>query len=506
MFHAPFLERCQQLIAAALSAACSSIGPPLAAALEAAAAHDPEAAGQLQPGAWPSMCSAPEGQTAPAAGAAGIDRSASHTSSSIRRALSLHPSGAAAQDAGTAGFRNEVRAIQRVFDEQLHAALKAVLLLTSARPAEGGGLLQQQPGTPHTPSRTSSLQPAGSGSMLRAGSLQPGSPAFSVLGASPAAATAASAAAAAAGKQRARELEASAQQQCLAVTQQLAGRLQQQLQALPEPPAGVCGASTVEQVLLLSRVCSALAAHSVGLPAVLGPPDAWPAAVAAGPHAGTPGQHGTSTSSLPASLASGVGGLGPAAAALLRMHHPGLGAPQAPGAAAAGALAQLAALQQQLHSVACAGYAMWAAWVGASLAAELAAAVSSDELLHSDLTPLSWSEVKLAAGGADVSAAGLQELLGDASAAGGDMSFALPACPSASVMQLLNRACWVSGCLAVMSSPALRRQCTATLPPSAMHPCLPTLLAHRRRCGARASTSSTWTRCSCCCGRCTAPR
>lgn len=260
------------------------------------------------------------------------------------------------------------------------------------------------------------------------------------------------AAAAAAGKQRTADLEAFAQQQCLQLVQQLAGNLQQRLQGLPTPVAGVQGAADVEQVLLLARLCTALGAGSCMLPAVLGPTDAWPAAVKAGPHARPPGSGSSASggmgSTLPACLAQGVGALGPAAAALLRMHHPGLqpGQASAAGAAGAGAASQLAVLQQQLHSIACGGYATWAAWVAASLGADLAAGLASDELLCSDSTPLSWTEVKMAAdgGGLDVaSTSGLYDLLDDAAAAG-DMCFALPACPSAAMMQMLNRACWVS--------------------------------------------------------------
>jgi hypothetical protein len=357
-----------------------------------------------------------------------------------------------------AGFRNEVVSIQRLFDQQLHAALQAVLLLTAA---------EQQPGQNSSkagafgPSRSTSLQPTSSTAssmLLRGGSLhQPGSPAtpsgVAAAAAGSAASSAAAAAAAAAGKQRGSELEAFAQQECVRLTEQLAGRLQQQLQSLPAaPPAGPAGAADVEQVLLLARLCTSLAAASCMLPAFLGPPGAWPAAVKAGPHADGGSQSGGAGgglgSSLPASLAQGVGSLGPAAAALLRLHHPGLAAAAAPNSQAAAAATQLAVLQQQLHAVACSGYAQWAAWVGASLAAELAAAIAADELLHSDATPLSWGEVRLvAAAGAADGSEGLLDLLDDegAAAAAGDMSFALPACPSAAVMQLLSRAAWVSG-------------------------------------------------------------
>jgi hypothetical protein len=130
------------------------------------------------------------------------------------------------------------------------------------------------------------------------------------------------------------------------------------------------------------------------------------------------------------------------------MHHPGLANPQQSGAAS-GTAALLVSLQQELHRIACSGYAAWAAWVSSSFANEVSAAFAADELLYSDITPLAWTETKLStdAAGADAATAGLLDLLGDAAAAGGDMSFALPACPSSAVLQALSRACWVGGCI-----------------------------------------------------------
>jgi hypothetical protein len=85
--------------------------------------------------------------------------------------------------------------------------------------------------------------------------------------------------------------------------------------------------------------------------------------------------------------------------------------------------------------------------VGASFAGEVSAALSVDELLYSDSTPLAWTQTKLStdADAADAAGAGLLDLLDDATAAAGDMSFSLPACPSAAVLQASSRACWVSG-------------------------------------------------------------
>lgn len=115
LFHQPFLERCKQLIAASLSEACSSIQTPLTAALEAAAAHDYEAAGHLQPGSWPSVATGTAADAAAAAAAAGVlERAGSLWASAgalspkysgVVRAMALHPSGLLKDDQGTAGER-----------------------------------------------------------------------------------------------------------------------------------------------------------------------------------------------------------------------------------------------------------------------------------------------------------------------------------------------------------------------------------------------------------------
>jgi hypothetical protein len=260
---------------------------------------------------------------------------------------------------------------------------------------------------------------------------------------------AAAAASAAAGKARSAELQQYAQQQCVELMQKLAGQLQQQLQQLPAAPAGAAGAPVVEQVLLLARLCHAFGTDSTMLPALLGPPEAWPAAAKAGPDA-TAAASGSSSNTLPASIAQGMSALGPAAAALLRMHHPSLmGQAGSGGAAAAAAASQLAALQQQLHAIACSGYSTWAAWVASSLSAALLAALKADELLHSSSAPLSWIETCVTAdghGGTDAAAELLDPLESDGGAAvgAGDMRFALPGCPSSALLQMLSLACSVS--------------------------------------------------------------
>eukprot|EP00775_Hariotina_reticulata_P013484 gene13484-13609_t len=176
------------------------------------------------------------------------------------------------------------------------------------------------------------------------------------------------------------------------------------------------------------------------LPALLGSPEGWPTASKAGPDAAVLASAAVSSAGVPAFLAQGIGSLGPAAAALLRKHHPSLTS-QGSSAAALAAAAQLATLQEQLQGIANAGHACWASWVAHSLSASLLAALQGDELLHSTLTPTSWLETRLQAEGGEMGAADLLDALGDAPAAG-DMSFALPACPSSSVLQMLSLACW----------------------------------------------------------------
>jgi hypothetical protein len=286
--------------------------------------------------------------------------------------------------------------------------------------------------------------------------------------------SAAAAASTAAGKARSAELQQYAQQQCVELMQQLAGQLQQQLQQLPAAPQGAGGAPVIEQVLLLARLCHALATGSTMLPALLGPAEAWPAAAAAGPDAAA-AVSGSSSNALPASIAQGMSALGPAAAALLRMHHPSLmGQAGGSSAAAAAAASQLAALQQQLHGIACSGYSAWAAWVASSLSAALLAALTADELLHSSSAPLSWLETCVTGdghGSSDAAASLLDPLESDGGAAtGGDMRFGLPGCPSSALLQTLSLACSVScsvqhlhqGCCPHLCIVCPMRQCVYT--------------------------------------------
>lgn len=131
LFHTPFLERCKQIIAAALAEACGSIQPPLAAALEAAAQHEPEPAGHLQPGSWPSVHSTAADKAAAAAAAEALERAGSlWTAGSVgqgnsswglnSRALSMHPSGALKEDQSAAGEDwSQIRLQSHQFSDQL---------------------------------------------------------------------------------------------------------------------------------------------------------------------------------------------------------------------------------------------------------------------------------------------------------------------------------------------------------------------------------------------------
>jgi hypothetical protein len=443
-----------------------------------------------------------------------------------------------------AAFRSEVSNIKQLFDARLHAALQAVLLLTGSSPEEqdastaaaAGAMSRSTTATPTTlaaAARTGSL----AAGIARASSVAPAATAtaFGSSSSSPAG-SAAAGACAAAGKARSAELQQYAQQQCVVLMQRLAGQLQQQLQQLPAAPQGAAGAPVVEQVLLLARLCHALATGSTMLPALLGPPEAWPAAAKAGPDAAA-SSSGSSSNALPASIAQGMSALGPAAAALLRMHHPSLmGQPGGGSAAAAAAASQLAALQQQLHGIACSGYSIWATWVACSLSAALLAALKADELQHSSTAPLSWIETCVAADGHSAAASLLDPLEGDgAAAAGGDMRFALPGCPSSALLQMLSLACSVSCSVLVLPGFTCFLTCVKEIASvkdralkwfsrSVCLPCsagvaamrladvrgaegsLKLLLCYRlycRRRGEQASTSSAQMRCSCCSGSCT---
>lgn len=75
LLHKPFLERCKEVIAAALAEACSSLQEPLSAALAAASQHEPEPAGQMPPDTWPAFSTAAADVRASVGG--GMDRSGS---------------------------------------------------------------------------------------------------------------------------------------------------------------------------------------------------------------------------------------------------------------------------------------------------------------------------------------------------------------------------------------------------------------------------------------------
>jgi hypothetical protein len=55
LFHTTFLERAKAILTGCLQDAAGAIHEPLRLALQAAASHPAEPAGQLQPGSWPSI-------------------------------------------------------------------------------------------------------------------------------------------------------------------------------------------------------------------------------------------------------------------------------------------------------------------------------------------------------------------------------------------------------------------------------------------------------------------
>jgi hypothetical protein len=322
-----------------------------------------------------------------------------------------------------AAFRAEAGLLQRLLDCRLHAALHEVLLLSGAAPD----------------------------SVAAPGSL--GSAKGARDGSSPALVAALATAGRAAGVARAAQLQAHAQECCGALLTALAAMLGERLAGLsaaPAAPGSAGDVSNVEQALLLARLASAIAEHSKMLPVLLGPPDSWPAAWQAGPHAAAvlPGR-GVGSGLLPASLAQGVGALGPAAAALLRS-HPGLFSTTNTAASDSDNAAQLAALRVQLRRVSCDGHARWARWAAAGLAAALLRGLQGDALLRVRTPPPAWLEVRLPAAGGAAPAAAAAAAPGvhaasavTVAAEGGEVAFALPGTPSSAVLQLLSLACWV---------------------------------------------------------------
>ncbi len=123
-------------------------------------------------------------------------------------------------------------------------------------------------------------------------------------------------------------------------------------------------------MVLLGRLASALATDSKYLPVMLGPPEGWkPATTAAAVAAAAGG----------AAIGAALGGPGRAGAGRF-------GA----GARGAAANARLAGVLERLRAAAAAAYRSWAAWAAGSLAAELRALLLADDLLTSNVVPLSW--------------------------------------------------------------------------------------------------------------------
>ncbi|KXZ49014.1 hypothetical protein GPECTOR_23g103 [Gonium pectorale] len=202
---------------------------------------------------------------------------------------------------------------------------------------------------------------------------------------------------------RSAELEPFVQARCMELVTSIASKLQARLDALGTPREGPEGAQAAEQLVLLGRLASALAADSRYLPVVLGPPEAWKAAASASVAPG-------------AGLGSGAPG-----------RPTGRGTTARGGAAAS---ARLSSVLEKLRSAAVAAYRKWAAWAAVSLGNELGALLLADDLLNIATVPLSWQET--------VIASEAENALAEPMA---DMRFSLPASPSPSVLLLLAAAC-----------------------------------------------------------------
>ncbi|KAG2492230.1 hypothetical protein HYH03_009474 [Edaphochlamys debaryana] len=408
VFHQPFVVRSRELIESAFAAVARSLEVPLDACLRAAILAEAEPAGCIVTRSWPMEGwdggAAAAAAAAAAAGADGLANMPSRGLSAVRSSDMGLPGtphngvGGASGDAGDGGeaagegaalqaraYRQQVAAIQRRFDDDLRAILQAALLLVGT--ADANGLPPGVHSTPVSASpSTASLSRAASDAQAphhhhprHHSSLHSSAAAIrrDMQGS------------------RAAELEPFVQAKCVELVTSIAAMLQARLEALGAPREGPSGSAAAEQLCLLGRLASALAADSRCLPVVLGPPDAWKAAVTGGAASHVP--------SRPAGRHAGRG---------------------------AAANARLAGVLEKLRGAAVAAYRGWATWAAVSLASELRALVLSDELLCSNVVPLSWQET--------VITSEAENALAEPVA---DMRFSLPASPSPSVLLLLAAAC-----------------------------------------------------------------
>jgi hypothetical protein len=444
------MARAKQLLLALLQDAASSVSGPLSGALSAAAAAEPAPVGAVQLPSWPGAAAAaaapPGGLGRAASGQQWLAPARTLTTvlsgqllqelpfeaggaptvlavlilpcwwsqcmrGQVKLALPIarrrrgHDSGPLRPQApGTlaphtpqtthtplSGFRDRVPAIREAFDAQLLDALRAALQLMESPADAGAALGPGAPGGVASPLARygSAAAPLGRGLSLAAA----GGPAPDA--------------------ERAAALRPYLQEQCLEAVMGLAADLEQRLAALPAPAPGAAGAPTVEQALLVGRLCSALAGGSEALPVLLGPPATWTAAAGGGAAAG-----------------AGRPSARPDAAAV---------AAAATAADAGGPLGRVAA---RLSGIAAAAYASWARWAAACIAADVAAAYAADSALMSASAPLSWVDTVVAVGGGGGTDGGYG-LAADGGALEEDMRFPLPAAPSTAMLSALMAACWV---------------------------------------------------------------
>ncbi|GFR44388.1 hypothetical protein Agub_g5608 [Astrephomene gubernaculifera] len=431
VFHQPFVVRSKELIEESYAAVGRALEGPLDACLRAAAAADPEPAGCIITRVWPLEGWDVEGGAA--AGAGGADgRGAGSRTTSISRSMDLRAAmSAAAADlvakgadgsdaegdgaaAADRSYRQHVSAIQRRFDEDLRSILQAALLLVGSADAACWPAGVHSTPVSASPSHASlALSRAASEAQTGGAGAAPlpwASPhGASHLHARSSLHTLASIKRDMQGS-RAAELEPFVQSKCMELVAGIAAMLQSRLQRLGSPRAGPSGAPTAEQVVLLGRLASALAADSRYLPVVLGAPEGWKAAVAGGgpAHAGSAAGGGS---------ARALGRTGPGAAGRV-------------GAGAAAANARLCGVLEQLRSAAVCAYRCWAGWAAGSLAGELRALLLADELLTTNTVPLSWQETVIRSEADNALAEPVE-----------DMRFSLPASPSPAVLLLLSAAC-----------------------------------------------------------------
>eukprot|EP00798_Chlamydomonas_sp_ICE-L_P025620 gene25620-11274_t len=364
-FHAPFMRRAKDLVADSFSSVGEAVQAPLLECLAAAALATPEAAGELGCWRWPfaghESLTVSDGHATP--------HSARFSSGRVGASPWADPSGvprlpSIGVTASDTGFRQQIQTIRLNFDQELHDVLKSVVvLLESTDPSRSKGNV------------SSAGRQAHDSSASRAG-----------------------------------ELEPYVHQCCSDLTASIAAELATKLEAVGAPAAGLQGAPAAEQVLLIGRLCSALASDSRQLSIMLGPPEVWKQhAQAAGPAA---------TATMPTGRQAGRAG----------------------SARQPVASSRLSQAMERFRATAIASYSLWSKWTAACLSQHLRLSLCREDILTASTAPPSWQEnvilsSSMAGGGAGYDADGG---LADPMA---DMRFSLPACTSSPLMSYLSAAC-----------------------------------------------------------------